>query len=131
MELSTITQAVAWGGHISGEQSFIPFSKSMFNKVSITYQLLIANTYNNTTFIPYCIKSHRHVSWNKEYSNYQQMRLVCPDANNMCKTDEIPNPQNMPGSMFVCWLHVDKWDQLNMSYAIWNMHGVHIGHGGP
>ncbi len=38
---------------------------------------------------------------NKKYSNYQQMRHVCPDDKNMCKTDEIPNAQNIPGSMFV------------------------------
>ncbi len=45
---------------------------------------------------------------NKEYANYHQMRLMCPDANDMCKIDEIPNLLNIPGSMYVCWLHVDK-----------------------
>ncbi len=49
------------------------------------------------------------------------MRYVCPDATNMCKTDEIPNPQNIPGNMFVSWLHVDKLDQLNMSYTMSTM----------
>ncbi len=36
------------------------------------------------------------------------MRHVCPDAKTICKTDEIPNPQNIPGSMFVSWLYVDN-----------------------
>ncbi len=49
------------------------------------------------------------------------MRHVCPDAKTMCKTDEIPNPQNIPGNMFVSWLHVDKQDQLNILHAMWTM----------
>ncbi len=49
------------------------------------------------------------------------MRLVCPDTNNMCKIYEFPNPLNVPGIMYVSWLHVDKWDQLNMLYAMWTM----------
>ncbi len=49
------------------------------------------------------------------------MRLVCPDTNSMCKTNEIPNPLNIPGSMNVYWLHVDKWDWLNMAYTMWSM----------
>ncbi len=51
------------------------------------------------------------------------MRLVCPEANNIYKTDDIPNPLNIQGSMYVSLLHVDKWDQPNniMSYAKWTI----------
>ncbi len=52
------------------------------------------------------------------YSNYQQMRLVCPDANNICKTDDIPNPLNIPVSIYVSWLHVDQYVICNVDYSI-------------
>ncbi len=87
----------------------------MFNEEITTYQVLNANTYNQHTIYT---SLHKITSI---YSNYQHMRLMCPYIDNRCKTDEIPNPLNIPCNIYVSWLQVDKWDQLNMSYAMWTM----------